>query len=1101
MSILNSLFALEQQFTSSDSPETAISSEECCRRLIDGGLWWDGCSEAARKRPDLLRAWVRDGCWALDAIDDADTVDLSGTDVRDWGPAASGALHVASMAWLANEAEGEIGEGVAIELATAVRRWRESRLLPGHGISRIPSRIVARHPQIMGHLDELGGGLARSMVAFEIWSLAARFRWRLRRERRIRVLFDASDSGLLGTLRLGIVRGGPSGLFPDPRTMFDFQADAAFQDAITTSWRRQSDNKPEMPCVVWRLSIDDIRLRQVSGASLGAAFAVLLEEVLGPPTRTSSIVSAVIRTRWALSRGLRAPRTLQAVTGSIETTGRLGRVGGMAAKLERAKQSGLTVVAPQANWHSDGHLADGVRIAWADDVATARRRLYRLDPRRLGGLAAALALAAILSLVVWPDAASAQLQAALSRRLAEASLRISTSDPQLAALFSVAAGKAAPTAEARQSMVSALASPARAVLDGHLQTVLHSAALSPSGRTVVTGSDDAEPMWWDVPSRAPASPVNKVFFSGRSVVTVVFSPDGRYVAATHNHGGATLWDSRTHKHLADIGHYGSTTALTFTPDSRQVIFSDYSRRLLLWDIAEGRAVDAGYSKLSAICDDLVLSPDGRTLATVATSSAGTTFVQLWDTASHGRLGSAIRAAEVRPAFSSDGKAVAVAGADGGLMLHDARRGTQKAELAAGGVSALGFNSRLQLWITGDEAGVIRLWDPLLMQAVGMPLTGHDGSVRSIDVDRTGTTMISGGEDGKARLWDLSYSHPLQGPLSAGDDTIEYLAFSRDAATLWTDGDWSFQQSKSTWTRRRNHDPIRAVSGDGKVLATQRKGGLTTNGVVDPGPITLHSTSSARPLLMTQQNGIEVLALNHDGSRIMVSSGGETITVVDVATGATVGAPIKVPIVNGHVAFGGEASFMAMSYRFTPESLDQRVDLWDLTGPHFVRRLESDAGVIDALAFSADGTRIVAANSSRVIRLWDATTGRQIGSPIPAGHGVVDLLAFSPDGRTLVSSGDHTRGQFTSDMTMRLWDVEAGRIVGQPIEGGFTALAFTSDGTRMATGGEKGRAWLWNTTIPANLEKVLCGMVGERQITPEEWLAHAGQATTPKACSP
>ncbi|MFF0770420.1 WD40 repeat domain-containing protein [Nonomuraea wenchangensis] len=1114
MPSLEEFFDLERRFTGLGVPETAITAEECFRRLIDDGLWWDACAEALHSRPDLLRAWMRDGCWALDVIDDTDAVKLPGTSVDGWGVAAVGAWHVVSLAWLLSEMQRQDGESVDSVLAGAVHRWRDTHLLPVHGVSRLPSWVAARHPYFMGRLDELGGGLARSMVAFEVGLLSARSPRRLRRERMIRVLFDDSHSGLLGTLRMGIVRGGPSGLFPDPRTMFDFQADAAFQDALTVAWRRQSDGKSDMPCVLWRLSIDDTRLRLVSGASLGAAFAVLLEEILGPPTRSSFVVSAVVRTRWAFSHLLRTPRKRQAVTGRIEASGQLGSVGGMAAKFERAAQSGLSVVAPQANQHSDGHLADGVRVAWATTVAMARRHLYRLDPRRMGILAICLAVllpSAVLGLVMWRDDGSAQLKAALSRRLAEAGVRVSATDPQLAALLTVAAHKAAPTAEARQSMMSVLASPARAVLDGHIQNPLRSVALSPSGRTVVTGSDDEKPMWWDVPSRRPASPINNDFYSGQSVVKVVFSPDGRFVAATHNHGGGSLWDGRTRGRLHYFGHYGSTTAISFTPDSKRLLFSDYSRRLLFWDIAEQRVIDAGYPKLvqsTDLYDDLVFSPDGRTLATMVYGADGAS-VQLWDVAMRVRRGRAIRVARVRPAFSADGRTVAVAGADGGLMFLDARRGTRKATLPTGRVSALGFNPRLGLWIVGDEEGVIRLWDRELREAVGMALTGHDGPVNSIDIDRGGTTLVSGGEDGKVRLWDLSYSHPLLGPLNAGNDDIAFLAFSPDAAMLWTDSGWSFQRSEGGWTRGRDTDLVRVISNDGKMWATQREGGVTAEGSVDPGPITLHSFSSDKPLrTFDRVDGVtaELLALNRDGSRMVVSLPGDgtgemAVAVVDTATGQRVGKPIEVPLAIEHLAFGNENASLAMSYRFDGESLDQRVDLWDLTGPRFVRRLEQNAGVIEALAISHDGTHVAAATSDRTIRLWNAPTGQLVGPPVPAGQEVVGSLVFSPDGRRLMAASGFTPRIPAGYKNMRWWDVESRRTVAQPIEGGFTALAFTADGTQMATGGDKGRVWLWNVSVPTDLDHVLCTMTGKRRITPEEWQAHTQQTTVPRICSP
>jgi WD40 repeat protein len=70
-----------------------------------------------------------------------------------------------------------------------------------------------------------------------------------------------------------------------------------------------------------------------------------------------------------------------------------------------------------------------------------------------------------------------------------------------------------------------------------------------------------------------------------------------------------------------------------------------------------------------------------------------------------------------------------------------------------------------------------------------------------------------------------------------------------------------------------------------------------------------------------------------------------------------------------------------------------------------------------LAFSPDGKLLASGEVDRKVRLWDASTGKQIG--ILEGHTKqVAALAFSPDGKTLFSGG--------YDRSIRLWDVALGR---------------------------------------------------------------------------
>jgi WD40 repeat protein len=111
------------------------------------------------------------------------------------------------------------------------------------------------------------------------------------------------------------------------------------------------------------------------------------------------------------------------------------------------------------------------------------------------------------------------------------------------------------------------------------------------------------------------------------------------------------------------------------------------------------------------------------------------------------------------------------------------------------------------------------------------------------------------------------------------------------------------------------------------------------------------------------------------------------------------------------------------------------------------------GLVRIVAFSADGRRFASVGHEDLVRVGDTATRQPIGEPIPV-HGDF-RLAIAPDGKTLaVEAGIGG---------IQLWDVGAGRAIGEPIrhEDSVRAVAFSPDSQRLATGGHDNRARLWD----------------------------------------
>jgi RNA polymerase sigma factor (sigma-70 family) len=181
-----------------------------------------------------------------------------------------------------------------------------------------------------------------------------------------------------------------------------------------------------------------------------------------------------------------------------------------------------------------------------------------------------------------------------------------------------------------------------------------------------------------------------------------------------------------------------------------------------------------------------------------------------------------------------------------------------------------------------------------------------------------------------------------------------------------------------------------------------------------------------------------------------------------------------PLPDGAIARLGTARLrhgdQVLKVAFSPDgktlasvSWDHTVSLWEVSTGKLLRMLHH-TGQVACVVFTPDGKTLISGGSD-AIRLWDVKSGRLLHQ-LPHG-GWVWSLALSPDGKTLAY---HASNIPVGRIELR--DVKTGARRGEmtfdDVRDGIMTLAFSPDGKKMITGGDRVLR-LWDVTTRKQLK--------------------------------
>lgn len=190
-----------------------------------------------------------------------------------------------------------------------------------------------------------------------------------------------------------------------------------------------------------------------------------------------------------------------------------------------------------------------------------------------------------------------------------------------------------------------------------------SVAMSPDGKTMVSGSGDTLVRIWDVDSGIL---IYNLFYHFNIVYAVAFAPNGKTFATGSEDTTIKIVDLETGNLIHSLlGHTQGVRTLAISPDSTKLVSGSYDDTIKIWNLETGELINTLEGHSNDVID-VAISPDGKFIA----SGSKDNTVKIWDW----ETGELLNTLEGHTdevytvAFSPDGKTIASGSKDNTIRL-------------------------------------------------------------------------------------------------------------------------------------------------------------------------------------------------------------------------------------------------------------------------------------------------------------------------------------------------------------------------------------------------------------------------------------------------